>query len=337
MVILLIYTSQVQVAHTITVNTPLLEVYSSLYEKYAETLSCPCTNIAIEQQEFISLIPTFHQICDSDFVDPRWPMGIQNTMQLFDYIYNRDFRMRGYSLFQALVSICALAKVSIGNALIDFKSTTFISKNLLSEKTFAAQMNASIDLYTTSLAYTFSRSFGIIRDTTQGNGLVSGTLSSITFRLTAINNTNTNQSIGTINPRYKTYDNDRCSCHDSATCKEQAYVYTPDNTKVRVYKVPGLVIGCYGFEAMLQSNLLCFYNQTCVDGLRVAINFSDIFTTSALDPSKACVGLQNVRIRHYYWLITQTTQFNDALYSTNSIKHVSTWNRMSLPAHLNSQ
>ncbi|CAF5097349.1 unnamed protein product [Rotaria sp. Silwood1] len=142
MVILLIYTSQVQVAHTITVNTPLLEVYSSLYEKYAETLSCPCTNIAIEQQEFISLIPTFHQICDSDFVDPRWPMGIQNTMQLFDYIYNRDFRMRGYSLFQALVSICALAKVSIGNALIDFKSTTFISKNLLSEKTFAAQMNA---------------------------------------------------------------------------------------------------------------------------------------------------------------------------------------------------
>ncbi|CAF3939173.1 unnamed protein product [Rotaria sp. Silwood1] len=142
MVILLIYTSQVQVTHTITVNTPLLEVYSSLYEKYAETLTCPCTNIAIEQQEFISLIPTFHQICDSDFVDPRWPMGIQNTMQLFDYIYNRDFRMRGYSLFQALVSICALAKVSIGNALIDFKSTTFISKNLLSEKTFAAQMNA---------------------------------------------------------------------------------------------------------------------------------------------------------------------------------------------------
>ncbi|CAF3406819.1 unnamed protein product [Rotaria socialis] len=147
-------------------------------------------------------------------------------------------------------------------------------------------MKATIDLYTTTLAYAFSHSFGIMRDTTQGNGLVCGTLPSVSFRLAAINDTNIVEPVGTIRPRYKTYDNDVCSCHDSATCKEEAYVYTPDNTKVRVHRVSGLVIGCYGFEAMMQSSLLCYFYQTCIDDLRAAIHFSDNFTTSALDPSK---------------------------------------------------
>ena len=61
LLILLVYTSQVRVTHTITVDSPSVEVYSSLYEKHPDTLTCPCTNIAIAQEEFISLVPTFHQ------------------------------------------------------------------------------------------------------------------------------------------------------------------------------------------------------------------------------------------------------------------------------------
>jgi hypothetical protein len=276
------------VTNTIIIYTPSFEDYSSLYGKYAEALTCPCMNIAIAQEEFISLSPTFHEICESDFVDPRWPMGIDKTMYKFEYVYNRDFRFRGQSTFSALISVCSLAKISIDNALIDFNSTTFISKNLLSENTLILQVNSSVDFYTNSNGYTFSRSFGIIRDTIQGNGLVSGSLSSISFTLMMNNSMNANVSVGTINPRYKTYNNGSgvCSCHDSAICNEQQYLYTTNNSKVRVYEIPGLVIGCYGFEALLQSNLFCFFNQTCIDGLRTAIEFDDNFTTSALHPSK---------------------------------------------------
>jgi hypothetical protein len=285
LIILLVYTSQVQVTHIIIIDSPSLEVYSSLYEKYAEVLTCPCTNIAITQQEFISLTPTFHQICDSDFVNTRWPTGIDASMGS-NYVYNRDFRFRGFSAFTVLISICSLSKTNIANALIDFNSTTFISKNVLPENILIAQMNASIDSYTTSLAYAFERSFQTIRDTTQANGLVSATLSSITFRIVLNNNMSAIVPIDAISPRYKLYNQSSCSCHDSATCSEQAYIYTTDFSNIPIYPIPGLLIGCYGFEAMMQSNLLCFFNQTCVDDLRTAMNYTYNFTTRALDPSK---------------------------------------------------
>ncbi|UJR29660.1 hypothetical protein I4U23_017208 [Adineta vaga] len=288
MIILLIYTSQVSVTHIITIDQPSLEDYSSLYEKHSKTLVCPCLNIGIDQEKFITLIPIFHQVCQSDFIDARWLIGIANTIDQHFYIYNRDFRLRGYSTFSALASVCSLAKINIFNALIDFNSSTFISNTLFSESRLLIQANASIDFYITSMSYSFSRSFGIIRDTIQGNGFISSILSSITLRLITNNKTNTNGSIGSINPRYKTYDNgiDICSCHDSAICIEQQYVHTVDNTNVPIYKIPGMVIGCYGFEAMLQSNLFCFFNQTCIDGLRTAIGFYENFSTQALDLSK---------------------------------------------------
>ena len=165
--ILLIYTSQVQVTQTITINSPTLGLYSSLYEKHAQTLTCPCSNIAVTQQQFISLTPTFHPVCTSDFIDARWPMGIINAAYSF-YVYNRDFRWRGPIMFQALASICTLANVSMNNALIDFKSITLISDNVLPESVFNPQVNASVDLFITSTASSFNRAFRIIRDTMQG-------------------------------------------------------------------------------------------------------------------------------------------------------------------------
>ncbi|CAF1309776.1 unnamed protein product [Adineta ricciae] len=287
-IILLVYTSQVPVTYTVTIDQPTLEDYASLYEKHSNSLICPCTKIAIAQETFMTLTPIFHQVCHSSFIDSRWRTGIANTILQAIYTYNRDFRLRGLSAFSALASVCSLAEIDIFNALLHFNSTTFISNTLLSKSTLLAQANASLDLYVTSMAYSFSRSFGIIRDTIQGNGFISSTLSSITLRLILNNRTNTRGPIGSISPRYKTYNNGTniCSCHDSATCIEQQYVYTTDNSKVPTYKIPGMVIGCFGFEAMLQTNLFCFFNQTCIDGLRKAINFHKNFSTEALNSSE---------------------------------------------------
>ena len=97
------------------------------------------------------------------------------------------------------------------------------------------------------------------------------------------NSTSNSGSPGSIAVRYKKYNSSTCSCHDTPTCKEQAYVYTVGEINTKIYMVPGFVIGCYIFEGLLQSNLACFFNQTCVDQLRRAVDFTDNFTTSALD------------------------------------------------------
>jgi len=55
LVILVIYTSQTQTTHIITVNAPSIAIYSSLYQQYGEKLTCPCTTIATAQKEFISV------------------------------------------------------------------------------------------------------------------------------------------------------------------------------------------------------------------------------------------------------------------------------------------
>ena len=64
--VLVLYTSLAIVTHTVTVKQPTVNVYTELQTKYSQTLVCPCTQIAIDYEQFIS----FHQIkyCISSFV-----------------------------------------------------------------------------------------------------------------------------------------------------------------------------------------------------------------------------------------------------------------------------
>ena len=282
-VILLSYAAQTKVTKTVTFNLPTYELYSSLYNKYYQGLTCPCTNIAVPQEEFLSLKPNFHPICISDFTDARWSLGIYDAAKDV-YTYNRDFRFRGPFMFDALISICSLAQSTINSSLTDFGQTALISSVLLSEDAFTEQINSNIYLFLTSLSNSFISSFRVVRDTTYGNGLVSNTLSSVSFRLIIDSSTTSNSSVGLITLRFKKYNNQTCSCHDTPTCQEQCYTYDP-YTEVPIHSIPGLVIGCYTFEALLQSNFICFFNQTCVDELRQAIDFNDNFTTLAMNSS----------------------------------------------------
>ena len=54
-----------------------------------------------------------------------------------------------------------------------------------------------------------------------------------------------------------------CSCATSATCSYQSKIYDSSNITV-----PGIYIGCYIIESLLQSDLRCFYNQTCINQLQ---------------------------------------------------------------------
>ena len=70
--VLVLYTSLTIITQTVTIKQPTVNVYTELQTKYSQTLICPCTQISIDYEQFISFDPTFHQICSSDFITTKW-------------------------------------------------------------------------------------------------------------------------------------------------------------------------------------------------------------------------------------------------------------------------
>lgn len=62
--VLVLFTSMSQTAVSVTVSRPSLTIYQQLQVDYPNTLSCPCQQIAINYGDFLSIIPSYHQVND---------------------------------------------------------------------------------------------------------------------------------------------------------------------------------------------------------------------------------------------------------------------------------
>ncbi|CAF1558151.1 unnamed protein product [Didymodactylos carnosus] len=259
LVVLVLYTSLMNITTTITVNSPAIAQYTALYMDYSATLTCYCTTISMPYQKFISIHSTYHQVCTSNFTSQLWLDYLTNLRQttVFDH---PDFRNTGAYSFQTLVALCALTNETISNNLVVFNSTSFISPTVVSNKTFQLQAQSFIDLFILATKNSFSTSMKLVRDTTQGNGLMSG------LRTNFIPNISDSELV--IYPYKYTRDNDStiCSCSVKSTCITQSIIYNIDGD-VQWY-VPGMYQGCFILESLLESNLQCFYNQECVETLQ---------------------------------------------------------------------
>ena len=75
-----------------------------------------------------------------------------------------------------------------------------------------------------------------------------------------------------------------CSCFASTNCVLDARFYRASGSDFdEVFTIPGIHIGCYVSEALLQSTLECFYNQTCVDTVKLLLNYTTDFNVTALN------------------------------------------------------
>ena len=61
-VVLILYTAVEKQTFVITVQRPSYSKFNELVSKYSATLSCPCTNIFVEYEKFVTMEPTFHQV-----------------------------------------------------------------------------------------------------------------------------------------------------------------------------------------------------------------------------------------------------------------------------------
>ena len=281
LVILVIYTSQVQVTQTITIDSPTLEHYSSLYQDHSQTLTCPCTRLAIAREEFISLAPTFHQVCASDFVTTNWSSFINAAAGTY---VSSDFRYTGALLFQILASFCQLSNETTKNSLPVFYSSRFVTTNVVDANLFYEQCKSLIDSYISSTAAAFAYSFDFTRDAAFINGFVSGLFTNFNFKLSIYYPQYPGYRIIT---DYKLYNQSNiCNCEITPSCISSSIIQNRSSGET-AFLIPGLYTGCFLVEAMRRSNLQCLYSQMCLNQIQYYLQSPVSLNVTALNSSKS--------------------------------------------------
>jgi hypothetical protein len=117
----------------------------------------------------------------------------------------------------------------------------------------------------------------------QGNALFSAIAGNIQLNFTAYN-----VSDLSINAEYTNIagNSSNCSCLQNTSCALPARIFTSRRDgPIRIvrFTVPGVVFACYLVDSILQSNLICFYNQSCIDQLIAIMASPIVLNTLALN------------------------------------------------------
>jgi hypothetical protein len=270
--ILFIYTAAATTLKTSTVSTPTLQQYKQLYQQYPGILTCPCTRISNKYESFIQMNHSLHQICSSVYIDNEW---ITYLVSSSEFLLNSDFRVAAPRLFQGLRSMCQLAAESIRTNLDQFYSSNYVSAAATSEDLLRSQSEAIVKQFISSTTNSFLLSLRLIRNTTHVNTLLSGfsTNAEFAYEDGPASRPNIWASYGT-----------NCTCEYSSACTSNGQIYH-DLSGTLEWNVPGFFRGCFIFEALRQSNLHCFYNQTCLDDLQSHWESRQELRLQLLDPS----------------------------------------------------
>ena len=243
---------------------PPLQQYQQLYEKHRSSLICPCTQIAMKHDKFFEVRYVLHQVCSSDFVADRWIDYLEHigTSRLHWFI---DFRKTALFTFRALRSLCDVVEKLLTNSLTRFYDDYYVTVDLVSNNTFRTQTELLTDELQKTTIDEFSRSLRIMQNTTQVNALFSWLETNADLVIVE-------EGIY-VRPYLREYD--YCSCSMSSWCIQPSSIYddTSSNGTVSLF-VPGMYIGCYILESLLQSTLECFYDQSCFDILTSTMSAS---------------------------------------------------------------
>jgi len=254
-----VYLSLMKVTKTVTIQAPTIQQYAELYSTYPQMLTCPCSKPSIPYGEFLNIQYTFHQVCNSDFVTQNWISYLaMSTGIKFPY----DFRSTSPSAFQALAMFCNSIQATIVDNLSRFYSNQYVSVYVTPVTPFtyfADQIQSPIQQFISSTTNSFLLSLSMIRGTIQGNALFSGL------------QTNYEQMVqnGYVSLLVQNYHG--CNCASSAACIFQSAIYNYPNV-TSLFNIPGFYTGCYVIESLLQSNLQCFFNQTCINILQTYLS-----------------------------------------------------------------
>ena len=258
-VILLVYVSAATVMETVTDNDPSLQQYIRLYSTRSTTLSCPCSKISINYAQFAHVQYTMHPLCNSVFVTDRFRDDFFPTMRNTEtYLSTSDLRGLGLQTFQSLSIFCQMANRTITQGLDRLKANQYVTATVTSAQLFHSQTQDAFDQFLYSITKGLLSTLRTVRDINHANALLSGRLTNYDVREMFRGRHSEFDIIIPVSAEYS-----GCKCTHSPTCVEPGFIYSDWPSSQKLFAVPGLYIGCYTIEAVLNSTVECFYNETC--------------------------------------------------------------------------
>ncbi|CAF1189924.1 unnamed protein product, partial [Didymodactylos carnosus] len=289
LVILAVYSGLSQQIKLIIVQSPSLSTYEELESKYSDTLICPCSQLSINYKSFLSFEPSYHQVCRSAFITQEWidslslPFGLSLSPQ-----------------FQALRSFCQRSKDTIGDALDQLYSSVFISSKVIPSTLWITQQQSFVNEFQAQTPNVLMKPFDLIRDMTYANQLVTFSESNWAYTVTWYHDTfDELYPYAMVTPVTYTNDNETCSCFASPKCK------TPFQSDTDT--IDQFFTGCYPMEALLQSSLVCFYSQMCLDKFLTLVRIQATIWNVPIQATTLNVTILNSTLLSNYF-ITSTVE-----------------------------
>ena len=303
--ILLIYTSTLRLTQLVIEPTPTLDRYKFLHKWYFQTLTCPCKETTIVQENMLRIDYTLHQVCSSFLVSEEWLDFLKTVRHWYDTVgsitnilnnHQKDLRVFSSLSFQGLASLCKLAIEAVEYNIKQAYASRYTSRNLLSMTDLQSQTQIIVESLKSSTITQLLLSIKMIRDITQINAIASTVQSNAFYRTTWFSRSF----------RFNTYDG--CACVRSAQCSEGLSMYESTNI---TYTAPGMYVGCYVLEALLQSTFDCFYGQSCFDEMVSKMYPNATFQITAMDssmPSRFSTNntvqelFDQLMVEEWYWM-----------------------------------
>ena len=217
------------------VSSPTEPTFRRLSLAYSSTLQCPCRDISILYQSFAHVHYQLHQVCSSAFITDEWIRSISTDLDHLEMSF----------FWQIIAGFCQLSHTAVNMTIDQFHVTALISTMAVNEEPLRIQTQAAFDVALLSSRSLFFRNLLAIQRATAGNQFVSALATNLDARLTINGDQLQAQLVGR--------SSDNCSCLNLDGCPRSS--------------MEGLISDCLMINAVLQSSLQCYFNQTCLSHL----------------------------------------------------------------------
>ncbi|CAF3667000.1 unnamed protein product [Adineta steineri] len=261
-VTLTIFTSARDQSIIVTVESPSLTNFIDLYEQYPTTLTCPCSQITLQYNEFISDIKAqYYEICLSEFITSRWInlQFIQNPARVF---FTNDIRYQSQIHFQLLSTLCSIANQTIEDNLESFYQTTFVTNQVLSLSSFQTQVNLIVEQFKTNLPESYQRTLQLIQMNSEINQFIVPANSKFEY-ITDEYGAELYQLKSAVNLySYRIICNLNTDCSCVSSSNGDCILQTMIAKTAKTFNIPGMFQTWFPLQSVLISTLECFYNDT---------------------------------------------------------------------------
>ncbi|CAF1213581.1 unnamed protein product [Rotaria sordida] len=181
--------------------------------------------------------------------------------------------------FQILSILCRTSRRVVNGALIEFAAMTILSPSALSRDVVSTYIGTSIEQFQKNTLDNFRPLYHFVSSLVEEQQFLSAL--GTNFYTRGVLGSNNFVTFSAIYPQQvdltqsSFMSNETCQCNRTSDCVYPAGIYNQTRSIIPnevfsldvspLFMIPGFQVGCLPQNALFQSTLECFYNQTCLD------------------------------------------------------------------------